>query len=561
MTLPRATRHLLMLTGLMLPVAAQAGSVVLSPLLPERTVNKDRIADLFGLMSSELEFMAGVDEVIELEPIPPSLTLGCLDSTRCLYTLTHDKGGDALVTGSVEEVGSELSIDLLYYDLASNKVVRRKTWVVPSTASELVDSITPILVELTTGKAPVKEGQEEQPDFADDGDDLAFDRPAAAPTPAPAPTRAPTPAPVRAPAPAPAPVPAPAPARATTSGTARTVNQPIAPPPEEPPADDGFDPNAFSFDSSSSDVAYGAPAPAPAPARTPAPTRAPAPVTRDLDEDLGPVANDDFDDEEDPAPPPRYRDPEEEEPAPRDTRSASSRDDYDSRADDLDSRDTRSSSSSRDDMDSRDSRDPVDSRDSRSSSYAGDSRSRTTTPKKSDEWRRRLSIPVRGGYSNFGIFNFGTIGGEVQVRAAAGLNILVGFKGEVVQRQLPPGAEATCNCKYRLNAQGAAIQNNWLTPFNAGLIYRFDKSRYQPYVGADVSITQYYVDPATLARRIAVGGGARLGLDIMFTKNVGLNLDADIGFMTGKYWSAVDARFNKSTYFVPNVSGGFVFGF
>jgi hypothetical protein len=297
-----------------------------------------------------------------------------------------------------------------------------------------------------------------------------------------------------------------------------------------------------------------------------------------MDEDLGPVANDDFEEEDEPAPPRRYVDPEEEEeePAPRDTRSSSSRDDYDSRADDMDARDSRSSSSSRDDdMDARDSRSSSssrdddsrddrysDSRDSRSSSYAGDSRSSSTTKrKKSDEWRRRLSIPVRGGYANFGIFNFGTVGGEVQVRAVGGLNFLVGFKGEVVQRQLPPGAEDTCNCKYRLNAQGAAIQNNWLTPFNAGLLYRFDKSRYQPYVGADVSITQYYVDPATLARRIAIGGGARIGLDIMFTKNVGLNLDADIGFMSGKYWSAVDSRFNKTTYFSPQVSGGFVFGF
>src|SRR5687768_11521541 len=119
MTLPSATRHLLMLTGLLLPVAAQAGTVVLSPLVPERVVNKERISDLFGLMSSELEFMAGVDEVIELDPVPPSLTLTCLDSTRCLYALAHEKGGDAFITGSVEEIGSDLSIDLLYFDVAA----------------------------------------------------------------------------------------------------------------------------------------------------------------------------------------------------------------------------------------------------------------------------------------------------------------------------------------------------------------------------------------------------------------------------------------------------------
>src|SRR5690606_22103149 len=113
-----------------------------------------------------------------------------------------------------------------------NEVVRRRTHTLPTDPSALIDGVTPMLSHALTGELP---GAEEEriagADFAGSVDDFQME-------PEPAPTPPPPPPP-------------------RTTGTTRAVNQPITPAPEPPPPDDGFDPNAFSFESSPEDVSFG----------------------------------------------------------------------------------------------------------------------------------------------------------------------------------------------------------------------------------------------------------------------------------------------------------------
>lgn len=203
----RLLRNLFLAGTLVLPAEALAERVVLSPLIPVRGVNADQVRDLYGLFTAELEFNPSVDELIELSPRPPALTAACLDSSRCLRTLVSDAGGDTMVTGTVEGLGPDYILDLLYFSVAEGRTVRRKTWTVPQDAGAMVDRITPILVELFTGTSPQQARADSTMAGVDFGeeDDFAF---------APA-------APVAA-----APPPEPA---------VREVNRPIAPPPQPPP--------------------------------------------------------------------------------------------------------------------------------------------------------------------------------------------------------------------------------------------------------------------------------------------------------------------------------------
>ena len=69
----------------------------------------------------------------------------CLDSTRCLGAITRGEEADVILTGAIEKLAKIWS--LLFYDGEMNRVLRRKSFTVASDPSELINAITPILVE------------------------------------------------------------------------------------------------------------------------------------------------------------------------------------------------------------------------------------------------------------------------------------------------------------------------------------------------------------------------------------------------------------------------------
>jgi hypothetical protein len=514
MTLSRALRKATTGLALLLPGTALAGTVVVTPMVPIHGVKAERLQDLFTLMSSELEFMEGVDEVVELDAPPASLTLSCLDSTKCLGALAKENGGDMLLTGAVEERGTELLLDLVFYDVAKNRVVRRKTSTIPSDASKLIDRINPLLVEAVTGRAPAqaKVDAVSAADFGDDGDELELE---------------PTPAPTIEPAPAPAPP-------KTTSST-RAVDQkivappPPAPKPEPPPAEE--EGAVFTFGGDVDDISFGdTQAEAPSyeeeeevvePRRTTSSRPAPAPVVEE--------------EEEFEAPPPRRLASDEEEVY----------DPYD--PDEVDAEDD----------------EPVRDLDADRPSRASSAKSG-----KGSTGYRRVHIPLRVGYAHYGDFHFLSVGGEIQVRAAKGLFIGIGAEPYFAKVcSTPPDNYAGAYANPAVcGKEGLYIRTVPLFPLNAGLLYRFLDKAVQPYVGADVvfaNIGRADVYGDGVQRLTFAGGGRlRVGADFFVVKNFGFNIDAALGFWTGRGWQfVIEPRAQPTAGFLPRVSAGITLAF
>jgi hypothetical protein len=494
-----AIRNLLILAGLGVGAQAHARAVLLAPLLPAKGVPEERVTDIKSIMSSELEFMEGVDEVIELDEPPASLTLSCLDSTSCLGTIAEQNEADVFLAGAITKSGEDYLIDLLFYDADINRVLRRKTYTLTGGSSTLLDQVSPMVAETFTGVSPSKKAAEAKMsgvDFDPEDDEMKFDPKATGNT---------------APAPAPAPT-------------------PVA----QPPAEE-FDPNAFSFDTTATQITFTdtptitfdeePPSPEPAPAVDDDPSPPPSRYAED------PIVDDEPEDEE------------EEEPI----RRTADEDRTPSRDDDR----GRSSTSSR----------------SSSTTRSGG--------RDLDEFGR-ATITTRGGYTHYGLFNFGTIGAEIGIRAVAGLSIVAGIDLHIVNRALPP---------EEAEARGKAVETNFIFPLNAGLLYRFKAGRVQPYIGADAIFSHLrtecidlsndgcvtFADPSTrgtvtqgvdyvLKQHWAVGGRGRLGLDVMLSPNIGFNADVALGYWQSNDWPNVDPR-QPTSGFLPHVGAGLVFAF
>lgn len=227
MHLRRVLGNLLVLAAAAAPLDAWADRVVLAPLIPIKGVDNEEVANLFALFSSELEFMAGVDEIIEVEPRPPSLTTRCLESSRCLGEIVRESGGETMIAGTVEALGSDYILNITYY--ADGRIARAKTYTVPQAPTPLVGAITPVLAEVVTGVSPVQEKKQAEMvgvSFSEGDDDFAFSGSD------PAPAREPEPS------------------YGARSRDERIVAPPPPPPPPREPdplpeEEDDFDPAAF----------------------------------------------------------------------------------------------------------------------------------------------------------------------------------------------------------------------------------------------------------------------------------------------------------------------------
>lgn len=507
MPLSRTSCHVIALLALAMPLQAHADAVALTPLLKDRKVPTERVQDIFSLMSSELEFMQGVDEVIEIDPPPPSLIPSCLDSTRCLGAITRDSKADTLLTGAIEMVGDRLLVDMLYYDVRTNKVVRRNTFDLSAQPAELVDGMTPMLVEILTGVSPVQEREASEMTDVDFGADLAgedmgfYEEPTRTIQPAPVPAE---------------------PSRAgSTRAVSRTITAPPVPP-EPEPEDDGFNPDDFSFGSSAEDISFGD--------SSADITYTPPPAQ--------PVR------EAPPAPAPRQPTYEEER-----------LDRYDPDVIEMELAE---------DAD-------LDRGQSRTASSTRSTTQRNNKSNDSDEWRR-LHIQVKGGYTNYGVFNFGTVELEAKVRVSGGLFVHLGGGLNFVRRCVPfdpneAGREFITPDPV-CGDPSLDVTTDFIVPVQLGMLYHFKPGKFQPYVGVDGQFAQIYVesvfdeDDQLIDQIPYFTGGARFraGFDVFFTRNFGLNLDAALGFWMGDGWRLIDPR-NPSIGFMPHISGGILVGF
>jgi len=138
--------------ALVVPAAANAGTLVLSPLLGGEGVDgKERLA-VHQLLGSELGMAPEVDELKRLDAIPPTLDSACLDNARCLGRMATANGGDRLIAGRMRQEGTDFELDLVLYE--KGVIARHLHAVVPTDTTALATAITPVVRELLVGATP-----------------------------------------------------------------------------------------------------------------------------------------------------------------------------------------------------------------------------------------------------------------------------------------------------------------------------------------------------------------------------------------------------------------------
>ncbi len=166
-----------------------------------------------------------------------------------------------------------------------------------------------------------------------------------------------------------------------------------------------------------------------------------------------------------------------------------------------------------------------------------------------DEFEHTVQVTGRAGYSKYYKFDFITGGAEAAVRVSDGVHVLAGVEVYAVNRVLPPELQFQT---------GLYSEWNTIFPINLGLMYKFNFGMFQPYVGADAIFVQYYKD--AIGSDWAGGGWARAGLDVMFIKSFGVNVNVAAGGWSGKNWGLIEQGV-ASAGFLPQVSGGTVVSF
>lgn len=174
--------------ALLVSPIALANTVALVPMLPNGA-QPQRVQDVFQLMSSELEFMAGIDSVQEVKS-GANLTPECLDDASCLARIASSARADSVLTGVITDQGATIVLDIVYHD---GGAPRRQAFTVPSDATALANQMTEMLQQVIAGRNSAQAAADEADTATftsalDDDDDFMMPTPvAAAPRPAPAP--------------------------------------------------------------------------------------------------------------------------------------------------------------------------------------------------------------------------------------------------------------------------------------------------------------------------------------------------------------------------------------
>lgn len=463
------------------------------------------------LMASELDFQEGVNGVTDLEQMPASLNNACLSNVSCLKGITTQAGTERLITGSMSPSGANIALDLLMYDSAQNKVLRRKTWTVPNDATALANEMTPILKELLTGQDPnagsgtavgaaAFSAGDAEDEFSFDGggggggggltgdpevddlmaiDDLSdLDEPE---------ERQQAAAAVAA-----------APAAVGAAATGAAVGAAAG-------AASNATGGAMSDEDVLSMISFGGGGPAP----TTVPVAGVAVPTNPQ------------------------------------TGMAMAQGAANSAVDNVIANNTPKTGNAM-----------ADKAIGGAAAAAADAAkglidldSKATKDKVVREGTETVNVTVRGGYSTYYEFQFVTGGAEVGVPLGP-INIVAGLETYAVQRTLPPEVQLQT---------GQIFEWNTIFPMNLGVLYRIETgSSLRPYVGADGILVQYYRDE--IGGDWAGGARARGGADYFLTQNLGVNVNLAAGMWSGKNWPLIEPGVEASGL-LPQVSGGIVAAF
>jgi hypothetical protein len=131
------------------------------------------------------------------------------------------------------------------------------------------------------------------------------------------------------------------------------------------------------------------------------------------------------------------------------------------------------------------------------------------------------SLTAKAGYSQFQSLSFLTYGAEMAIPMGDRAALTVGLEFQSTKR-IP-----TKEQQVKLGLPPELW--NTIMPLNVGGLYRFGQGRFQPFVGADLILTPYTRD-----FKVALGARARLGADMMVSKNLGINA----GFSTGAWYGS-----------------------
>ena len=173
----RLTKSLVTVFALLCASSTYANDVVVAPMY-SASVDSKTIGNVTALIASELDFMGGIDSVIELDARPSNLGPNCMKSTSCLAGITGTAKGSQLFTGIMSKSGDSYKLDVLLFDKGANKVLRRKEFTLAADSEAVANGMTPIIREIMTGESP--EAKEEASlatddfNFDDDDDDLDF---------------------------------------------------------------------------------------------------------------------------------------------------------------------------------------------------------------------------------------------------------------------------------------------------------------------------------------------------------------------------------------------------
>lgn len=174
--MPRSSSFLLFCALWSIPGVAMAGSLVVPPLVG---ADAKAVMNVTSMIASEASFMPNIDEVIELDAVPSTLNASCLGSTSCLSAITKSKAGNGILAGTLSTTSTEYTLDLVYYDAATNKLVRRKTFKLAASSEAVADGMNAIIKEMLTGSSPaaLAAAQPSVKDFAAaaDDDDFSFE--------------------------------------------------------------------------------------------------------------------------------------------------------------------------------------------------------------------------------------------------------------------------------------------------------------------------------------------------------------------------------------------------
>ncbi len=548
--------------------AAWAGTVTITPLLGVG-LNEKQLAGLKQLMASELEFMPELSGVVENPSGPPAAA--CLVTTSCLSGLV--KATDQLITGTAALSGANFTLDLLLYDKATNKIVRKKHAVVPTDPTQLANQITAVLREVITGQGQKEEAAAAAaPASFEEADDAGF-APGAAMAPAGADpenlsfddledlTADPPAAPVGAAAAAAAQAQAARAAEAARAAAAAEAARQAAA--AEAARKAAAVAQAAAAEAArlaaAAEVARVAAAAAEAArvaeasriakeaaARAAIPLPAPlkAAVGAVVDEGLinfgsgvDQMSAEDIDQliQFGPAGAAAAAPPVAPRPMPIPMPGLSAAEELALAADLA----AKVPSAAVADLDT-----PTPKA------------TRVAAPKPAPETARverdvaeNLQISLRGGYASYNPLAFVAVGGEVGIPVHEGLHVIGGIQVWAVQRVLPTEIAVQ---------QLKTIDWDTIFPFNFGLMYKFPLGVAQPYVGADAIFAQYYnLPPET---DWAIGGRGRVGCDFMFVDSFGLNANVALGGWAGKRWPEIQEGM-KNSGFLPEFSAGTVFAF